>query len=64
MRHNLSHFAATNNYNITAFYFIGEESLIMPLRQEINLRVVSVDKVDNKLLLAYGLALRGFDDND
>lgn len=63
VQRNLKHFTATNNYNIAIFYFIGEENLTMPLRQKMNLRIVSIAKVDNKLLLAYGLALRGFDDN-
>jgi len=64
VRRNLNHFTTSNfKYKLNAFYFIGEEDLIASLRQEMDLNIVSVVAVESKLLLAYGLALRGFDDH-
>jgi len=68
VQRNLNHFAAANfHYKLTAFYLIGKKTLAEQLQQEIKFKithVMPVAEIDEKLLLAYGLALRGFDDND
>ena len=66
IQHNLEHFASANlDYQLAAVYVLGKRGWIKKLHKYINLPVIEIvpfDAVDEKLWLACGLALRGFDD--
>lgn len=65
---NLEHFASANLANqLVVLYVIGQQDWVAQLRQHVDLPVVKVvpfDDVNEKLWLAYGLALRGVDDQN
>ena len=66
VRNNLEHFASANLIRqLIVIYVIGCQCCVEELHQHINLPVIQVapfDNIDEKLWLACGLALRGFDD--
>ena len=62
VQHSLEHFRATNSiYKFTTMYVIGEADWIGQCGQDI-VKFELPKKINHKLLLAFGLALRGIDD--
>ncbi|MGD9108347.1 MAG: pilus assembly protein PilM [Gammaproteobacteria bacterium] len=66
VQNNLEHFASVNlSQQLVVIYVIGQQSWVKQLYQHVNLPIVKVvpfDDINEKLWLACGLALRGFDD--